>query len=319
MIVAALLVAMLVAAVFVARLQNEGPLPIEADPSPSEDRGRGLGTTITALLGSGEPSEEEWGQLEEVLIQADVGRRAARRLIIGMRDRLRPGRDPETLMVEEMAAFFIADPPLSLPDRFAVVMFAGPSESGKTMTAGKLARRLVNQGRLVTLGACGSDAAAAARQLATWADLSGAELAAQEKEGDPGATTYEAVEWARARRSDALILDAAVRIDTPKQQLEELARIGRVLEKAAERMHETLLCLDVTRGREGIMEATSFIDAAGVRGIALTKLDKAEQSGIVLAARGELQVPVKLVATGEGIDDLRSFDGREFAQRLVRG
>jgi fused signal recognition particle receptor len=319
LIVAALLVALLVAAVLVARLQNQRPVRIEADPSPSEERERGLGPTITPLLGSGEPTEEEWEQFEEVLIQADVGRRAARRLVTGMRDRLRPGRDPVALLVEEMAGIFVADPLLSLPNRFAVVMVVGPPQSGKTITTGKLAHRLVNQGRLVALGACGADTGAGVRQLAAWADLSGAELAPQKNGGDPGATSYEAIEWARARGSDALILDAAIRMEARKQQLEEVARIRRVLEKAAGRTHEALLCLDATSGQEGIMEAMSFIDAAGVRGIALTKQDKAERSGIALAARAELQVPLKLVGTGEGIDDLRAFDGRWFAERLVSG
>jgi fused signal recognition particle receptor len=314
--VAALLVMMLVAAILVARLQKEGPVRIEADPSLPQERARGLGPTITALVGSGDPTEEQWRQLEEVLIQAAGGRRAARRLVTGMRDRLRPGRDPEALIVEEMTGLFAADPPLSLSSRFSVVVVVGPPQSGKTITAAKLARRLVNQGRLVALGACGTDAAAAVRQLAAWAELAGAELAPQES-GDPGATSYEAVEWARARGSDVLIVDAAAGIRTPNQQLEEVAKIRRVLEKAAGRMPEALLCLDATSAHDGIMEARPFVDAAGVRGIALTKLDKAERSGIALGARVELQVPLQLVGTGEGIGDLRAFDGRWFSERLV--
>jgi fused signal recognition particle receptor len=318
-IVAGALVLLLAASVLVARLQKETGPEAEASASPGGESAGQLGQIAAALLASGAPTEEEWGRFEQALLAADLRSTASRRLLTGMRDRLRPGKDPGDLLVDEVTEFFGGDPPLSVPDGLAVLMIVGPVGSGKTVTAAKLAFHLTGRGRLVTVAACGTLGAASVADLARWAELAGADVAVADNGLDPGAVSYRAVESTRARGSDVLVVDAAGRTDTLKQELEELARIRRVLEKAARRVDEVLLCLDATTRPGDLPKARSFVDAVGVTGIAVTKFDMTRVPGMVLAARGELRVPVKLVGTGEEIRDLREFDPRWFARALMVG
>jgi fused signal recognition particle receptor len=265
------------------------------------------------------PSEEDWRRLEDLLIRADVGPRAAARVVGRVRDRYTPDSDLERLLIDEVEAMLFGDDSLALRDgELSVVMVVGVNGSGKTTTIGKLATILGAEGHRVGLANSDTFRAAAAEQLTIWAERSGAHLVAQARGADPGAVAYDAVQSARARGADVLIVDTAGRLHTRQPLMEELKKVKRVLEKAAGEVQEVLLVLDATTGQNGIQQARVFTDAVDVTGVALAKLDGTARGGIVLAIREELGVPVKLVGTGEGPKDLQPFDARTFAEQLVR-
>jgi fused signal recognition particle receptor len=169
----------------------------------------------------------------------------------------------------------------------------------------------------VTLAASDTFRAAAGEQLETWAGRSGAHLVAQDRGADPGAVAFDAVQAARSRGDHVVIVDTAGRLHTREPLMQELAKVKRVLEKAAGRVDEVLLILDATTGQNGIAQARAFTDAVDVTGVVLSKMDGTARGGIVLAVREELGVPVKLVGTGERMEDLAPFDPRAFARRLI--
>ncbi len=293
------------------RWETPGPKPTTSSA--------GLGARIRALFGAGVPGEDEWTRLEELLIKADVGPATAARIMNDVRHRWRPGADAAALVRDEVVEIVAGDEGLRLPgDRLGVVMVVGVNGSGKTTTIGKLAARLTKQGKQVSLAASDTFRAAAAEQLDEWARRAGAHLVSQERGADPGAVAFDAVRSARARGADVLIVDTAGRLHTREPLMEELAKVRRVLEKAAgSPPDETLLVLDATTGQNGVAQARAFTEAVQVTGVALAKLDGTAKGGVVLAVREELGVPVKLVGVGEGPDDLEPFDAREFAERLL--
>jgi fused signal recognition particle receptor len=237
-----------------------------------------------------------------------------------VRERYAPDADMEEILVSEIAEELGADPELSTGDGdLAVWMVVGVNGAGKTTTIGKLAVRLTGEGRKVSLAGSDTFRAAASEQLDVWAKRGDAHLVSQERGADPGAVAFDAVESARARGSDVLIVDTAGRLHTRTPLMDELAKVRRVLERAAGGVDETLLVLDATTGQNGIAQARAFTEAVEITGVVLAKMDGTAKGGIVLAVRGELGVPVKLVGTGEGSGDLELFDAAAFADRLVRG
>ncbi len=317
MILVAALVLLLAAAFVVTlrRSRRAGPTVSPRGRAPARD---GLGARVRSLIGRPGVTDSEWNVLQEDLIRADAGPAAAAELVTRVRERYRPGSDPAQVLSEEIAGMFQGDPGLNLPQGLAVVMVVGVNGSGKTTTIGKLARRLAGRGRKVALANSDTFRAAAGEQLSTWADRAGAALVSQERGADPGAVAFDAVKAAQARGHDVLIVDTAGRLQSKKPLMDELAKVRRVLEKAAGRPpDEVLLVLDATTGQNGIGQARTFLEAVDVTGIALTKLDGSAKGGIVLAIREELGVPVKLVGTGEGIADLEPFDPKRFADSLV--
>jgi fused signal recognition particle receptor len=322
----------LAAAVVLTRVRRRSPKPkparaarprpgkppgSETAPPVAPPEGRGLGARVRALLGR-EPEADAWAGLEELLVRADVGPAAAARLVARVRERFEPGADPAQLLVEEVAATFAGDPPFApVAGRLSVVMVVGVNGSGKTTTIGKLAAMLAGQGRRVCLAASDTFRAAAGEQLEVWAGRAGADLVAQSRGADPGAVAFDAVQAARARGADVLIVDTAGRLHTREPLMEELRKVRRVLAKAGGDIDETLLVLDATTGQNGIAQARSFTEAVDVNGIALTKLDGSARGGIVVAVREELGIPVKLVGTGERLEDLRPFDPAGFARQLM--
>jgi fused signal recognition particle receptor len=287
-------------------------------PGPHALPTTGLGERIRALFGGG-ATEETWLGLEEALIRADVGPKAAANLVERVRSSYRPPADPTGIVVREVARTFASDAPWSVPRGSpAIIMVVGVNGTGKTTTIGKLAHLLRDEGRSVSLAASDTFRAAAGEQLETWAARAGAHLVAQDRGADPGAVAFDALQAARARGSDVLIVDTAGRLHTHGPLMEELAKIRRVLEKAAGRPpDEVLLVLDATTGQNGIAQARAFIEAVAVTGVALSKMDGSARGGIVLSVREELGVPVKLVGTGESAQDLVPFDAEEFARRLI--
>jgi fused signal recognition particle receptor len=314
----AVLIAAVALAVVVMRSRPRGQAPPAETPAP-QARAGGLADRIRSLFGAGGPDDGTWKALEEALIRADVGPKAAGEIVSRVRNAYTSSADPAQLVVDEIAALFDGDAAWSAPTGHpGIVMVVGVNGNGKTTTIGKLARRLGAGGLSVGMAASDTFRAAASEQLGTWAERTGAHLVAQERGADPGAVAFDAVKAAGARGLDVLIVDTAGRLHTRTPLMEELKKVRRVLEKAAGRPpDEVLLVLDATTGQNGIQQARAFTEAVDVTGVVLTKMDGTARGGIVCAVREELGVPVKLVGTGEGLDDLSEFDPLAFARGLV--
>ena len=209
--------------------------------------------------------------------------------------------------------------PIDLSGEPAVLLMVGVNGTGKTTTIGKIAWHLSQEfGLSVVLGAADTYRAAAAEQLAEWADRAGAELVRGEEGADPGAVAYDAIEAACARGADVVIVDTAGRLHTQTNLMDELAKVRRVIAKQLPGApHETLLSIDATTGQNGLRQAKIFAEAAEVDGVVLTKLDGTAKGGIVLAIADELGIPVKLIGVGETLEDLRPFDPTDFANALL--
>ncbi len=304
----------------------------EADASPESDADRAgffgrlrdsLSRSRRALagqlaLGAFDPADEEaWERLEEALIGADVGVRATAEVV----RRLEARGDVTSLaepLAEELAAL-LGDPgTLDVSQRPSVILVVGVNGTGKTTTIGKLAAKLAEHGHSVLLAAADTFRAAAEEQLEVWARRAGSDFVGSARGGDPAAVAYDAIEAATSRGRDTVIVDTAGRLHTQTNLMEELAKVWRVIASRLEGApHETLLVVDATTGQNGLQQARLFTEAAGVTGVALTKLDSSARGGIAVAIAYELDLPVKLVGVGEGLDDLRPFDPDDFALALV--
>ncbi len=275
---------------------------------------------LTAELAAGAfdtGDAEAWERLEEALIHGDVGVRATAELVRRLEARGEIDDLGEAL-AEEIEQLFGEPATLAVQERPSVILVVGVNGTGKTTTIGKLAQKLREHGRTVLLGAADTFRAAAEEQLEIWAERAGADLVGAPAGGDPAAVAYDAVEAGRARGRDVVIIDTAGRLHTQTNLMEELAKVRRVIESRLDGApHETLLVVDATTGQNGLQQARLFGDAAGVTGVALTKLDGSAKGGVAVAIAFELGLPVKLVGVGEGLDDLRPFDARDFARALV--
>ena len=260
---------------------------------------------------------EAWERLEEALIGSDVGVPATAELVRRLEARGIAG-DLQEPLVEEVAALFGAPPKLTLAEKPSVLLVVGVNGTGKTTTIGKLARKLSEHGRSVLVGAADTFRAAAEEQLEIWADRADADFVGAARGADPAAVAYDAVEAGRARGRDVVIVDTAGRLHTQSNLMAELEKVRRVIGGRIEGApHETLLVVDATTGQNGLQQARLFGKAAGVTGVALTKLDGSARGGVAIAIAVELGLPVKLVGVGEGVDDLRPFDARDYARALL--
>ena len=261
-----------------------------------------------------DPSDDAaWERLEEALIYSDVGVRATAELIRRLEAR-QDLTDLHAALAEEIAGLFGDPATLDLAHASSVILVVGVNGTGKTTTIGKLAQKLREHGRSVTLGAADTFRAAAEEQLEIWAERSGARFVGGERGGDPAAVAYDAV----GSGTDLVIVDTAGRLHTQTNLMDELAKVRRVIAGKLEGApHETLLVVDATTGQNGLQQARIFNEAVGVTGVALTKLDGSAKGGIAVAIAYELGLPVKLVGVGEGLDDLRPFDAHDYARALV--
>jgi fused signal recognition particle receptor len=260
---------------------------------------------------------DAWERLEEALIRSDVGVPATAELVRRLELRGTAG-GLEDGLVEEVESLFGGPPSLDLSAKPAVVLVVGVNGTGKTTTIGKLATKLSEHGRSVLVGAADTFRAAAEEQLEIWAERAGADFVGAPRGGDPAAVAFDALEAARARGRDVVIVDTAGRLHTQSNLMAELEKVRRVISTRMDGApHETLLVVDATTGQNGLQQARLFGDAVGVTGVALTKLDGSARGGVAIAIAVELGLPVKLVGVGEGIDDLRPFDAHDYARALL--
>src|SRR6478735_8551703 len=278
--------------------------------------GKSRRALVAELGASFDPAQEDaWERLEVALIRADVGVPATAELVRRLEARGELGDLGEAL-AEEVEVLF-GDPPVLGQAVEGPTVVVGVNGTGKTTTIGKLARKLSEHGRSVLVGAADTFRAAAEEQLEIWAERAGSDFVGAPRGADPAAVAFDAVEAARARGRDVVIVDTAGRLHTQSNLMAELDKVRRVIEGRIEGApHEVLLVVDATTGQNGLQQARLFSEAVGVTGVALTKLDGSAKGGIAVAIAYELGLPVKLVGVGEGLDDLRPFDAREFARAL---
>jgi len=277
---------------------------------------------LTAELATAafDPADEEaWERLEEALITADVGVPATAELVRRLEERGEVGELGEAL--EQEVAAMLGDPPtLALSGTPSVFLVVGVNGTGKTTTIGKLAQKLREHDHTVLLAAADTFRAAAEEQLEIWAERAKADFVGAARGADPASVAFDALEAARARGRDVVIVDTAGRLHTQANLMEELAKVRRVIARRLEGApQETLLVVDATTGQNGLQQARLFGEAVVVTGVALTKLDGSARGGIAIAIAHELGLPVKLIGVGEGLDDLRPFDPGDFARALLRG
>jgi fused signal recognition particle receptor len=268
---------------------------------------------------------ESLEQLEEILIQADFGVATAEAIVtdvkkIAKAQGAKSEADLKTILagvIRDKLATGNRELNLSSGKLPYVILVVGVNGVGKTTTIGKLATWLTQANLKVVLGAADTFRAAAVDQLSTWAKTAGVKLVGPSSEGqDPASVAFEAVEYGVKNQADVVIIDTAGRLQNKTDLMDELSKIRRVIEKQAE-IAEVLLVLDATTGQNGLVQAKAFSEAISVTGIALTKLDGSAKGGIVVAIQNDLAIPIKLVGTGEGVEDFAFFDPEEFASGLV--
>ncbi len=271
-----------------------------------------------------EADEAFFEELEETLILADLGMETAIETVEKLRERVRK----EKLVSQEevrmalrqiiVEALDVGTTEVNVSTSPCVFLFIGVNGVGKTTSIGKLARLLKLGGKRVMMCAADTFRAAAADQLEIWAQRAGCELIRQHEGADPGAVLFDALQAAKARGVDVVLCDTAGRLHNKSNLMAELAKLSKIIDRECPgAARETLLVLDATTGQNGLIQAKTFKEAAGLTGIILTKLDGTAKGGIAVAIAKELGVPVKLAGVGEGIDDLRPFDSEEYAEAII--
>ncbi|MBI3397968.1 MAG: signal recognition particle-docking protein FtsY [Deltaproteobacteria bacterium] len=276
---------------------------------------------IEEFFSSGPSREELAEMLEQTLITADVGVRTSGLIVDDMRKGLK-GSDAEGLKIylREVIFNILKDcqKPLEITAKPFVIMALGVNGVGKTTTIGKLATRFTSEGKKVLLAAGDTFRAAAIEQLEIWAKRAGCDIIKQEQGGDPAAVAFDAVRAGLARKADIVILDTAGRLHTKVNLMEELKKVKRIVSREIPGgPHEALLVLDASTGQNALAQAQIFNEAVGLTGIALTKLDGTAKGGIIVAIANELKIPIRFIGVGEGVEDLRDFDAKEFVEAMI--
>ena len=314
-----------------AGLSDPAPAPTPAAEAPRQgwlDKLRaGLrktGGQITTVFTGTRIDEALYEELEAALLMADTGVAATTHLLDDLKRRVKEARATDPQAVKGLLADAIADllAPLQKPlvigeHRPTVIMVAGVNGAGKTTSIGKLTRHLSHSGASVLLAAADTFRAAAREQLAVWADRNTVEIITQQG-GDPAAVSFDAVTAGKARGRDVVLVDTAGRLPTQLHLMEELRKIKRVVQKAeASAPHEVLLVIDGNTGQNALAQVKAFDDALGLTGLVVTKLDGTAKDGVLCAIARQHPVPVYFIGVGEKLEDLETFDAREFAQALL--
>ncbi len=282
----------------------------------------GLLQRLLPLLGRERLDPETVDELEGALLGADVGVQTTQRLIRHLQE---ARGESATSLAERLEREIeaILEGPIRAPAPTAagrphVIMVVGVNGVGKTTSVGKLAARFARAGRRTLIVAGDTFRAAAIEQLTVWAERSGADLVRHQQGGDPGAVVFDGLRAAVARKVDVVIIDTAGRLHTKSNLMDELVKVRRVISRELEGApDETWLVIDAVTGQNGLAQARAFMQHLQVTGVILTKLDGTARGGIVLAIAGELNLPIRFVGVGEGVDDLREFDPQEFAAALL--
>ncbi len=303
-------------------------------PSPAEPRRswmdklrqglRKTGSSIAQVFTGTQIDDALYEELEAALLMADTGVRATEFLLADLKQRVKETRATEPLAVRALLIDALASLLLPLEKPLAVgqhspmvMMVVGVNGAGKTTSIGKLTRHLAEAGQKVLLAAADTFRAAAREQLTVWADRAQVDIVSQEG-GDPSAVTFDAVTAGRARGCDVVIADTAGRLPTQIHLMEELKKIKRVIGKAQDGApHEVLLVVDGNTGQNALSQVKSFDDALGLTGLIVTKLDGTAKGGVLAAIARERPVPVYFIGVGEQLEDLQTFNAREFAQALL--
>ncbi len=285
-----------------------------------------LGRGLLSVLSRDHLEEDDWEEIEDSLISADVGVEATQVIVERLKERVRilgtrTVAGVREQLTEELVAALEPDLDRSLrttphDGRPAVVMVVGVNGAGKTTTCGKIGRVLIADGRTVLFGAADTFRAAAAEQLATWGERVGAETVRGPEGGDPASVAFDAVKRGIDTGIDTVLVDTAGRLQNKVGLMDELGKVKRVVEKHGP-VDETLLVLDATTGQNGLEQARVFTEVVDVTGVVLTKLDGTAKGGIVIAVQRKLGIPVKLVGLGEGPDDLAPFEPAAFVEALL--
>lgn len=267
--------------------------------------------------------EELFEELEEIMIGADIGVKTTLKLIENLRETVDKQKieDPavlkDLLKNEIIELLGTEEAPLRTTEKPTVVMMVGVNGVGKTTTIGKLAYQAKADGKKVLLAAGDTFRAAAIDQLQIWGQRAGCEIIMHAEGADPAAVAYDAVQAARSRGVDMLLIDTAGRLHTKSNLMEELKKVNRVIDKALPGApHEVLLVLDATTGQNAVQQTKLFSEAVGLTGVVLTKLDGTAKGGVIIAIKDELQIPVKFIGIGEKADDLRKFVPQDFVDAL---
>ena len=266
--------------------------------------------------------EDLLDELEELLIEADVGVGATEEIIDELRDRIKDGRikekDQVMATLQELLTEMIGEGGvLNLSTTPSVVLVIGVNGAGKTTSIGKISNRLRAEGKKVVVAAADTFRAAAIDQLQVWCDRAGVEMVRQNEGSDPAAVVFDAINYAKKKQADVLIIDTAGRLHNKTNLMNELAKINRVIDRELPgAARENLLVLDATTGQNAIIQAKEFGKAANITGLTLNKLDGTAKGGIVLSIKRELGIPVKFIGVGEKIDDMQEFVAADFIKAL---
>ena len=285
---------------------------------------KAMANTLDAIFIGGEIDDDFYEELTDCLILADLGVGTATKAV----ERLRAvAREKKMQTTEEAREYlkmilaemlYIDDTALQLRTKPSVVLVIGVNGVGKTTTIGKIATRMVNEGKKVLLVAGDTFRAAAADQLEIWAQRSGASIVRQHEGADPASVVFDGIQSAKAKDVDVILIDTAGRLHNKQNLMNELNKISRIVDRELPGCsRETLLVLDGTTGQNGLIQAKTFKEIAGVTSIALTKLDGTAKGGIVIAVADELQIPVKFIGVGEKAEDLMPFEGMPFVEALL--
>ncbi len=280
------------------------------------------GAINAALYGKNEIDDEFYDELEEILVMADVGVNTSAEIVEKLRDavfkkNLRKAKDVKDEIKNIVADMLSGGETIDMVTIPSVILVIGVNGVGKTTSIGKMAAMFKEEGKKVILGAADTFRAAAIDQLEIWADRAGVDIVKHKEGADPAAVVFDTISAGKARNADIIICDTAGRLHNKKNLMDELAKIYRVIDRQlpyADR--EIFLVLDATTGQNAVNQAKEFKDVAEITGIILTKLDGTAKGGVVLAIKNDLKVPVKFIGVGEGIDDLRPFDPKAFAEGL---
>ena len=282
-----------------------------------------IGHSIDQLF-AGELNDDFYDELEETLILGDMGVDTTLKAVEELRRRVKEEKikdmdSARTCLRQVLTEMLqVGQPDLHLTTTPSVALFIGVNGVGKTTTIGKLAAKMKGEGKRVLMAAADTFRAAAADQLEIWSGRSGVEIVRQHEGADPAAVVFDALTAAKARGTDVVLIDTAGRLHNKQNLMNELNKISRVVDRELPGCaRETLLVLDATTGQNGLIQAKQFKETAGITGIVLTKLDGSAKGGIVIAIAQELQVPVKYIGVGEGIDDLMPFEAEAFVEALI--